>query len=138
MTAYKPCKTTGPNTAWTQQWLLLRETQADPDPIAEFHKDLNKCLKEWRNQKYEILLMINANKEMGDQPGGLGQIVAKNGLFDILANRIDSENLPNTYMRGSKRIDYIFGTERVLQNCKSCGILPFCYGYASDHRATFV
>jgi hypothetical protein len=25
ITAYKPCKTTGPNTAWTQQWLLLRE-----------------------------------------------------------------------------------------------------------------
>jgi hypothetical protein len=138
MTAYKPCKTTGPNTAWTQQWLLLRETQIEPDPITEFNKDLHKCLEEWRKQKYEILLMIDANEEIGEQPGGLGQIVAKNGLYDILANRFDTENAPNTYMRGSKRIDYIFGTERVLQNCKSCGILPFCYGYASDHRATFV
>jgi hypothetical protein len=33
ITAYKPCKTSGPNTIWTQQWMLLRKTQKDPDPI---------------------------------------------------------------------------------------------------------
>jgi hypothetical protein len=37
-----------------------------------------------------------------------------------------------------KRIDYIFGTKRVMENCKSCGMLPFCYGYPSDHRAVFI
>jgi hypothetical protein len=82
--------------------------------------------------------MINANEEIGSTPGGLGQIMAANGLYDILANQHDAKEYPNTYIRGTKRIDYIFGTAQVLKHCKSSGLLPFCYGYPSDHRAAFI
>jgi hypothetical protein len=138
ITAYKPCKTTGPNTAWTQQWLLLREHQKDPDPIQEFNTDLHKLLKKWRDSDTEIILLINANKEIGTKPGGISSAIARNGLYNLLANQHNTDSCPNTYIRGTKRIDYIFGTEKVLKHCKSSGILPFCHGYPSDHRAIFV
>jgi hypothetical protein len=76
ITAYKPCKTPGPNTS---------KVQKDPDPIKEFLKDLNDMLSKWRDKHYEIILMIDANKEVGASPGGLGQIMANNGMYDILA-----------------------------------------------------
>jgi hypothetical protein len=38
----------------------------------------------------------------------------------------------------SKKIDYIFGSSRVKENCTRAGILPFGVGYQSDHRALFV
>lgn len=138
ITAYKPCKTMGPTTTWTQHWLMLRETQKDPEPLKEFLTDFNEVLKKWTSQGHEIILMIDANEEIGCKPGGLGQVLATNGLHDIIANFHDTEEFPNTYLRGTKRIDYIFGTRGVLQNCKACGMLPFCYGYPSDHRAIFI
>jgi hypothetical protein len=42
--------------------------------------------------------MINANEEIGSTPGGLGQIMAANGLYDILANQHDAKEYPNTYI----------------------------------------
>jgi hypothetical protein len=45
--------------------------------------------------------------------------------------------MPNTYARGSKQLDYLFGTEKVLEHCSTCGILPFGFGYPSDHQAIF-
>jgi hypothetical protein len=102
ITAYKPCKTSGPNTTWTQQWMLLREVQKDPDPIKEFLKDLNEILSKWQDKNYEIILMIDANEEVGSSPGGLGQIMANNGMYDILAMQHDSDQYPNTYIQGSR------------------------------------
>jgi hypothetical protein len=138
ITAYRPCKTQGPTTAWTQQWLMLREDQKNPDPILQFRKDLDDQLSKWKTKGYKIILLLDANEEIGNNPGGLGQVIAKNGLFDILSNQHVAESYPNTYIQGTQRIDYIFGTERVLKNCKSSGMLPFCYGYPSDHRAIFI
>jgi hypothetical protein len=138
ITAYKPCKTTGPNTAWTQQWLVLRENQQHPDPQKEFCSDLDKELKKWKENKHEIILMLDANEEIGGKPGGLGQVVANNGLYDVMANQHNAEQYPPTYARGTKRIDYIFGTEKIQQHCKSSGILPFNIGYPSDHAPIYI
>jgi hypothetical protein len=80
ITAYKPCKTTGPNTAWTQQWLILRERQKEPDPIAEFNKDLQNVLQRWRAADTEIILLIDANEEIGLKPGGLSKTIATNAI----------------------------------------------------------
>jgi hypothetical protein len=43
-----------------------------------------------------------------------------------------------THMLGEQKESTTFGTERVRQHCVSSGILPFGYGYSSDHRATFI
>jgi hypothetical protein len=118
--------------------LILREKHTEPDPLSEFNKDLDNRLGQWQRQNHEIILLMDANEEIGSQPGGLSQAIARNGIHDILANYHDNEEFPNTYIRGKNRIDYIFGTKRVMENCKSCGILPICYGYPSDHPVVFI
>jgi hypothetical protein len=60
ITAYKPCKTTGPNTTWSQQWILLREKSENPEPIATFCKDLNETLMNWRSKN---MARTNRRKE---------------------------------------------------------------------------
>jgi hypothetical protein len=138
VTAYKPLKTQGPYTAWTQQWTLLRESNKNLDPIKSFCEDLTTEMKQWTGKGYEIILMIDANEEVGLRPGGFISVISTAGLFDLLDDRHKATSYSNTYARGTKRIDYIFGTECIRQHCVSSGILPFGYGYPSNHRAIFI
>jgi hypothetical protein len=77
--------------------------------------------------------MIDTNEEIGYKPGGINLVISKSGLYDIIATQHNADKYPNTYARGTRRIDCIFGTEGILQHCKSSGILPFGFGYPSDH-----
>jgi exonuclease III len=139
ITAYRPCVSQGPSTAWMQQWTLLRESgKTKPDPIKSFYNDLEKFLLHWKKQHYEIILMMDANKMIGDKPGGLATILGKIGLINIIHNQHQIDNCINTYARGSKCIDYIFGTSKVQKHCEKSGMLPFGVGYQSDHRALFI
>ena len=45
---------------------------------------------------------------------------------------------PNTYIRGTQTIDYVFGTERVNEAVIQCGMPPFNEGIVTDHRALWV
>jgi hypothetical protein len=138
ITAYRPCKTTGPHTPWTQQWIILREKQQAPDPIKSFDCDLEIELWKWSQNGHEIILMIDTNEEIRQKPGGINAAISKSGLHDILAINHSADKYPNTYARGSQRLDYIFGTEGILCHCKSSGILPFGFGYPSNHQAVFI
>jgi hypothetical protein len=102
ITAYRPCKTTGPTTTWTQQWLILRETIKNPDPIKAFDDDLAETVKKWKQQGYEILLMIDANDDIGEKPGGMSKAIYQAGLSDLISRRHNAEKMPNTYARGTK------------------------------------
>jgi hypothetical protein len=122
-----------------QQWVILRESgEKNPDPIKHFYQDIQKQLQEWKQQGSEILLMIDANEQIGEKPGGLTSVMGKLGLTELVRHIHPNSQEPNTHIRGSHRIDYIFGTTRVRDNCFKAGILPFGTGYQSDHRAIFV
>jgi hypothetical protein len=85
ITAYRPCLSQGPSTAWIQQWALLRETGVkDPDPIKIFYNDLETFITEWTQKGSEIILMLDANEPLGERPGGLSQVMGKTGLADLL------------------------------------------------------
>ena len=45
---------------------------------------------------------------------------------------------PNTYSRGSKRLDYIFVSPPILDYVDICGIEPFHSVIHNDHRGLFV
>jgi hypothetical protein len=138
ITAYRPIPANGLNTNWMQQWTLLREQGVkEPDPIKEFYKDLTEQLIKWQHQGYEIILMIDANEVIGSKPGGLTDIAIQLNMADLIALHHGIKNEPNTHIRGSKRIDYILGTQRVQDCCTHSGILPFYNGYASDHRPIY-
>jgi hypothetical protein len=91
----------------------------------------------WKQQGFEILLMIDANEDIGVKPGGMSQVIQQAGLLDIISLKHNADNIPNMHARGTKQIDYIFGTKQVLKHCVTCGITPFGLGYPSDHRAVF-
>jgi hypothetical protein len=139
ITAYRPCKAYGPSTAWMQQWSLLREKGIkNPDPIKIFYEDLSTELQKWIQNGSEIILMLDANEPLGERPGGLGKLVGCHSLLDLSANIIHEMTNISTYARGSRKIDFIFGTKRVADFCTDSGIVPFGFGYPSDHRALFV
>jgi hypothetical protein len=138
ITAYRPTPANGPNTNWMQQWILLCEQGVhEPDPIKEFYNDLKEQITKWQHQGYEIILMIDANEVIGSKPGGLTDIAIQFNMADLIALHHGTENEPNTHIRGSKRIDYILGTQRVQDCCTHSGILPFYNGYASDHQPIY-
>jgi hypothetical protein len=84
-TAYRPCSSQGPSTAWMQQWVLLRQAGLkNLNLIQEFYNDLDTQLQEWRQSGYEILLMMDANENIGSKPGGLTSIMGKAGLVDLI------------------------------------------------------
>jgi hypothetical protein len=139
ITAYRPCKTYGPSTAWMQQWSLLREKGVkNPDPIKFFYNNLSMELRKWILNGSEILLMLDANEPLGECPGGLGKLVGCHALVDLSANILQETKNISTYARGSRKIDFIFGTQRVANFCTDSGIVPFGFGYPSDHRALFI
>jgi hypothetical protein len=117
-----------------QQWTLLREAgNKNPDPIKAFYSDLEEFLSKWKQLKYEIILMIDANETIGDKPGGLAPIFNRIGLIDLIHHQHKIEDNVNMYARGSKRIDYILGTQTVKEHCTHSGMLPFGVGYQSNH-----
>jgi hypothetical protein len=138
-TAYRPCKAYGPSTAWMQQWSLLREKGIkNPDPIKHFYDDLSTELTKWTQEGCEIILMMDANEPLGERPGGLGHLVGRHSLVDLSEKILQENNNVSTYARGSKKIDFIFSTQRVAKFCTDSGIVPFGFGYPSNHRALFV
>jgi hypothetical protein len=139
ITAYRPCKSYGPLTAWMQQWSLLREKGIKhPDPIKIFYEDLSTEISKWTQEGAEVILMLDANEPLGERPGGLGNLVGRHSLVDLSQKIIQDEEKVSTYARGSKKIDFIFGTQRVAKYCTDSGIVPYGFGYPSDHRALFI
>jgi exonuclease III len=139
ITAYRPCKSYGPLTAWMQQWSLLREKGIKhPDPIKIFYEDLSTEISKWTQEGAEVILMLDANEPLGERPGGLGNLVGRHSLVDLSQKVIQDEEKVSTYARGSKKIDFIFGTQRVAKHCTDSGIVPYGFGYPSDHRALFI
>jgi hypothetical protein len=104
----------------------------------QFYHDLEQQLVQWKDGGKEIILMIDANEPIGEKPGRLTSVISKAGLTDLIRYRHPHEEDVNTHIRGSKQIDFIFGSQGIRQHCDRAGILPFGYGYQSDHRAIFI
>jgi hypothetical protein len=107
ITAYRPCKASGPMTSWMQQWSLLRESGIkSPDPIKWFYQDLSAELQAWTNKGYEILLMMDANEHIGEKPGGIGKIVSTFKLTDLILYKHPEKEIPNTYAENGELTTY--------------------------------
>ena len=139
ITAYRLCYNSlprGHETAYSQQYRILRrQNVTNPRPKQLFDHDLISLLTQWRNKKYDIILMMDANTSILDH--NLQKIIRSGQLYDLLAAR-NGINSPNTYIRGKQTIDFIFGTENVYNSVRHAGMLPFNHGIISDHRALWI
>lgn len=78
------------------------------------------------------------NEKLGDSPDGLAQLVIQNDLLDPHTINHGTNGEPSTYNRGTKRLDYVFVSPRVLQHIKKCGIDPFHQILFTDQHGLFL
>jgi hypothetical protein len=143
VTAYRVCNanigTSGASTAFHQQWNLLRQKGIlIPNPRKQFIKDLIIEVNKWKSAGADIILGGDFNERLGDTQDGLAHLVTACDLADPHATFHGTDGEPSTYSRGSKRLDYVFVTQRVLQYIKYCGIDPFHQVLFTDHRGLFL
>jgi hypothetical protein len=103
--------------------------------------DLTTEIQEARSQygqDLHILLMIDAN-ETRQATSKLEDFLLDNNLRDGLQHLHPDHPSPATHDRSSDRcIDFMFGTQRLLDSIKFAGYLPFYQGVLSDHRGIFM
>ena len=82
--------------------------------------------------------MIDAKEGFLELNSGISKILTKTQMCDQLFLHHGSENEPNTYTRGSKRIHFIFCTSTISQFIIQSGILPFDSVTNNDHKALYI
>jgi hypothetical protein len=145
LTAYRCCKqtaieTTTPLTASNQQIIISREMGIDnPIPRRDFYTDLEVHFKNWNILSTDyVLLMLDANEQIGDDAQGLTKTMERLNLIDVFERHHKTSCKVPTFHRGTKRIDYMLCSNNLLQHVDSAGYLPFYQGMRSDHRGAFL
>jgi endonuclease/exonuclease/phosphatase family metal-dependent hydrolase len=82
--------------------------------------------------------MGDFNETLGDSLQGLDAIINKYSLLDLLPYHHGMEGEVETHSRGSKRLDYAFGTQELAESIVRIGVTPYNFVVASDHRGLFI
>ena len=127
----------GPYTAYQQQASSLRVAGRDPNPKKAFLDDIIDYLKTLRLDDYALVVMGDLNEVVGHRPG-FNKVTSEFDLVDVMTHRHPIQNEVPTYSRGTKRLDYIFCTQNIVEAVVSCGIEPFNKHIFSDHRGLYV
>ena len=75
--------------------------------------DMKEEIIKWKKEGNEILWMGDANGALEDSD--LCDVVNATGLYDIIGAKHGAAT-PKTYINGSRMIDYMLGTEEVVQS----------------------
>eukprot|EP00957_Ditylum_brightwellii_P172649 13142454-Ditylum_brightwellii.AAC.1 len=100
------------NTAYKQQVQILT-TKGVPNlnPRKQWCIDLEETIINWIRQGL-VLLLCNANSDLLD--GDLSNFLSNTGPYNISAVRHGLTH-PDTYIRGSKCLDYRFGSIKFVE-----------------------
>ena len=86
----------------------------------------------------EILLMGDFNETLGVSNRGLDSIVNKFNLLDLLSYHHGLEGEIEIFSRGSKRLNYAFGTQELAESIVPIGLTLYNFVVSSDHRGLFI
>ena len=100
-------------------------------------KDLIIIINDKKTEN-EIILMIDANEGISESNSGIRKLLIKTQMCHPIFLQHGSKNEPNTYARGSRRIDFVFCTSNISQYIIQSGILPFDSIATTDHRALYI
>jgi len=129
-------KRAGDSTAWAQQELYFKKLKdGEINPRKRIVKDLIQELEGDIKKKCDLIVCGDFNESL-DEKHGLHTRLREIGLMNVLTSKI-GEDLPRTYIRGSKCIDHIYVTPKVYDVIDKCGIAPFNYFQKSDHRGIY-
>ena len=145
ITAYRCCEgqnhnNVGSYSAFMQQETLLRRRGINKTPQESFIVDLIKFIESLTAKGHEILLNVDANETWDCRGSRIKELALRTGLIDI-ANTRHEGLVPATYIRcnSQRRIDYMLGSEGVMNNVIAMGIATKEYDpVLGDHRPQYV
>jgi hypothetical protein len=137
--AYRPCKSSGPETAYVQHALYFHRIQRKGDPRKLFMDDLADVICKWQQLGERIILVGDFNT--GDKPTMQSKTkfwepwLKTTGLIDVHQSFFNGQNIPSTHERGKSQIDYMFVSPGI--SIQRAGFLPFSK-FPGDHRALWM
>ena len=127
---------TGDTTAWAQQYAIARQRGLQhPRPHMDFLNDLEKWLLPKMINGEEVLIALDANEEWS-QAAKIKTFASKLGLINI-AKKIH-DDLPPSRPQSNKTIDFILGTEILLDSVKYLSMTPYDLENLGDHRGIII
>jgi exonuclease III len=126
------------NTAWHQQKRRLIEQGREDHPRKAFIDDLIDFIRQLQANNHDIILGGDFNETLDAPASGLLRLATNTHLVDPWDYRFPTHPKFNTQKYGSKRIDSILLTPRLLPAITGLGYAPFDYIIDSDHRATVI
>lgn len=121
-----------PSTIWMQQWKLLRLAGIlNPNPRKQFIIDLSKQIEHAYNSQHRICIIGDINETLGENPALMSSICVKYHLHDAFSQVHPDMPAFTTYIRGSKRIDYMLISNDM--QLVALGYNQFYEIYNSDH-----
>jgi endonuclease/exonuclease/phosphatase (EEP) superfamily protein YafD len=111
--------------ATQQHSLLVQHQDALTSPRKAFRRDLRAFLVERRELGEEIILVGDLNKEIGADQKELQ-------MLNLMTAR-HAGQLPATYSRECKCIDYGHATHAVRSSLRLCGYEAFGHRFPSNH-----
>ena len=136
ITAYVPNKNkNGDNTVYNQQVYYYNKQDQDPCPIKTLIDDLCSETKKAMEEGQQIVLALDANQDT--RKDYAFQEFTKLGLQEINQHRLGADNLPKTYIKGSRPIDAIFVSSTLLNS--TSGYTAFNeVPHGCTHRALWI
>jgi hypothetical protein len=118
---------------------LKRKAYKEPELRKIFIEDLIKLVrKEEINLNNLCVVMLDSNEAIDDKEELLRKLFRETSLLDVFALHTKQEcNLP-TYMRGTKRIDFILASANIMSYVEKVGYTAFYDASESDHRGAFM
>ncbi|KAI2513650.1 hypothetical protein MHU86_790 [Fragilaria crotonensis] len=113
--------------------LLQSQDPVTTNPRSAFRRDLLSTLRSYQREGYAILLVGDFNKSFGSDPDGLRFVAGELHLVNLGPSQHSSQ-VPATYSRGSKCLDYALGSLRVRDALTLMGYESFNARLSSDHR----
>jgi hypothetical protein len=112
----------------------VTEEEAELDCITD--QEMREFLQQCRNRGDELILVGDFNEAVGEDVNGIVRIIQDLNMTDLMSAR-HNQDLPATYSRGRRCLDYGFAMAQACTALQKCGYESFGHRYHSDHRAYF-
>ena len=121
------------NTAFIQQQTILRKSGLQsPCPRKECLAELANFIIMVEAKGHEVILSIDANEAVYSYRSALPEFLSQTTLVDTISH-MHGDLAPKTYLRGHRRIDYVFASESLLPHLRRSGHLGILDAIPSDH-----
>eukprot|EP00957_Ditylum_brightwellii_P050990 3866987-Ditylum_brightwellii.AAC.1 len=100
---------------------MQRQGENHPNPRKKWNEDMKKFLN-YIPKEDNIVVLTDITGQANDN--NVVRLLAETGLYDLMTMQ-HSEYSPATYMRGTKAVNHIFGTEKIVKAVGKVGMVEF-------------